>query len=293
MLSSMTGYGTGSASREGITVAVEVRTVNHRFLDLHVRLAREFAALESEIQQMVRTCLQRGRVDISVTVETQGALRFSFNRNAIRGYLDSVRKLQEEFQFADTLDLKTVLGLPGVLQDCAGEPDSVPGDGVGNLLKESLGDALKGVLKMRQQEGETLRGGLNGNVQSLRTKTGAVEALVPVSVEEYKRKFEHRMSQLLTPGSLDPQRLAQEVAVLVDRSDISEELARLASHLDQFEHLLDAATEVGKKLDFLLQEMQREVNTLLSKTGNLEITQLGVAMKAEIEKMREQVQNVE
>jgi uncharacterized protein (TIGR00255 family) len=158
---------------------------------------------------------------------------------------------------------------------------------------ESLRASLSGVVQMRRQEGEALRSDMRSHLSSISEKAGQARALVPLTIEEYRSRLQERLEQLLPPKVLDPQRLAQEVAILVERSDISEEFARLDSHIAQFGGLLAEGKEVGKKLDFLLQEMQREVNTMLSKSGNLEITRLGIALKADIEKLREQVQNVE
>jgi len=290
----MTGYGTATATRGETTVSVEVRTVNHRFLDLHVRLAREYAALEPEIHQLSRNHLQRGRADISVTIQANAPISVALNKAAARSYFESARMLQQEFEFQDFLDLRTLIRLPGVLQESEiGAARGSFNEHLMTALKESLEEAMQGVLRMRRREGEALKAVMLTYLDGLGKKAKEILRLVPSSAEETKRKLENRLAQLVAPNSVDPQRLAQEVAIIADRSDISEELARLCSHLDQFHQLLDCDTEVGKKLDFLLQELQREVNTLLSKTGNLEITRLGVSMKADVEKLREQAQNVE
>jgi uncharacterized protein (TIGR00255 family) len=290
----MTGFGAATATQGDATVTVEVKTVNHRFLDLHVRLAREYAALEPEIHQLCRNHLQRGRIEINVSIQASTPISVALNKAAARSYFESARILQQEFELQDFLDLKTLIRLPGVLQESAISADRAALDGcVMTALKESLELAMRGVLRMRRQEGETLTAVMLAYLDGLNSKSKDILRLVSSSVEEYKRKLENRLAQLVPLDSVDPQRLAQEVAIIADRSDISEELARLSSHLDQFHQLLGSGVEIGKKLDFLLQEMQREVNTLLSKTGNLEITRLGISMKADIEKLREQAQNVE
>lgn len=291
---SMTGFGVATATRGDTTVGVEIKTVNHRFLDLHVRLAREYMALEPEIHRLCRNYLQRGRADINVTIQAVAPISIALNKAAARGYIEAARVLEQEFEFKDFLDLRTLIRLPGVLQESqSSENNPSSDDSLMAALKESFEGAMRGVLTMRRQEGEALRAAMLSYLDSLRAKAKDISILVPSAAEEYRRKLEMRLAQLLLPNSIDAQRLAQEVAIIADRSDISEELARLSSHLDQFHQLLDSGTDVGKKLDFLLQEMQREVNTLLSKTGNLEITRLGVSMKADVEKLREQSQNVE
>jgi uncharacterized protein (TIGR00255 family) len=294
MILSMTGFGSALSQRGEVAASVEVRTVNHRFLDLHIRLGREFAFLESEIQQLIRGMLSRGRVDVNVTIQSSRPAELLINSDLARGYAEAARKLREELQMADALDLRTLLTLPGVVQN----KDGISAvEGTQSDLKEavieSLRASLSGVVEMRQREGEALQADMHSHLSSISEKACKARELVPLTIEDYRSRLQDRLEQLLPPKVLDPQRLAQEVAILVERSDVSEEFARLDSHIAQFSGLLQEGKEVGKKLDFLLQEMQREVNTMLSKSGNLEITRLGIALKADIEKLREQVQNVE
>jgi uncharacterized protein (TIGR00255 family) len=294
MVLSMTGYGTGTVQKDETSVTVEIRTVNHRFLDLHVRMSREFGSLEPEIQQLIRGTLVRGRVDVTIGIQSGSAVEVNVNAGAVGSYLDAAARLREQFQFQDSLDLKTLLNLPGVLQskDAGSTPDR-PEDDIPAMVKRAVRDALDGVVRMRKQEGEALKNDMLRHLASISQKAKGISELAPLTVTEYRRKLEERLAQLLPQSGIDPQRVAQEVALLADKSDISEELARLASHLEQYESLIASGTEVGKKLDFLLQEMQRETNTILSKATNLEITRQGIAVKADIEKLREQVQNVE
>ncbi len=294
MILSMTGFGAAASQQGGTAVAVEVRTVNHRFLDTHVRLGREYTSLETEIQQVVRNHIGRGRVDVNITIRSTTTAELLIDSGMVRAYMEAACKLREEFQVADGLELKTLLTLPGVLQDR--DPrwtEDSPEGGVREAVIATLRCALQSVVQMRKQEGEALKADMGRYLSSIAGKNSSIKALLPSTVEEYRKKLEDRLAQLLTQKALDPQRVAQEVAILAERSDVSEEIARLESHLAQYQELLEDARETGKKLDFLLQEMQREVNTILSKTGNLEITRLGIAIKADIEKLREQVQNVE
>jgi len=294
MIVSMTGYGKATSQKDDTIVTVEIRSVNHRFLDLHVRLAREFAFLESDVQQIVRNQVARGRVDVSVSVQTGTPIEVMVNATAVRSYVEAAAKLREQFQFQDSLDLRTLLALPGVLQSKeAVTIEGLAGGGVPELVKQAVREALEGVVTMRKLEGEALRNDMLRHLENIRGRAGCIETLAPATVNECRKKLEERLSQQLPPTGLDPQRLAQEVAILADRCDISEEIARLKSHIDQYASLLETGAEVGKKLDFLLQEMQREANTILSKAANLEITRQGISAKAAIEKLREQAQNVE
>jgi uncharacterized protein (TIGR00255 family) len=293
MILSMTGYGAATLQNEEATITVEIRTVNHRFLDLHVRMAREYASLESEIQQLIRNTLLRGRVDVNIGIQAGGLGEVVVNNDSVGSYLEAAKRLREQFHLQDSLDLKTLFGLPGILQGRdSGAVARFP-EGLAESVKQGVREALAGVLRMRQQEGEALKNDMLRRLNSIARTAECIAALAPGTVSEYRRKLEDRLAQILPQSGIDPQRMAQEVALLADRSDISEELARLSSHLEQYASLIQSGTEVGKKMDFLLQEMQRETNTILSKAANLEITRSGIAVKADIEKLREQVQNIE
>jgi uncharacterized protein (TIGR00255 family) len=291
MILSMTGYGSGSAQKDDVSISIEIKTVNHRFLDLHIRLSREFVFLEGEIQQMIRSALDRGRVDVNATIQNAGISKFQVNYSLVRSYIETADKLRNELKIQDSLDLKTLLGLPGVLQN----EDSVQTDSgiLTELIKQSVQEALEGVLRMRCQEGEALRADMLRNLSNIQASAGHIRNLNVNSSAEYLQKLRDRLSQLLSQGGIDPQRLAQEAALIADKCDISEEVARLESHIAQYRSLMDSKEKAGKKLDFLIQEMQREANTILSKSGNLEISGHAITVKTDIEKLREQVQNVE
>ena len=295
MISSMTGYGTGSAKKDEATVTVESRSVNHRFLDVHVRLSREYVFLETEVQQVVRSMISRGRMDVNVSIQSPVLSAFQLNVDSARSYIEAAGRLRDEFHFGDSLDLKTLLLLPGVLQnrDIPSLQSQNESSSASELLGQSLRQALEGVRRMRELEGRALQADMKRHLESITDKGKWIRDLAPGTVVEYHRKLGERLAQMSPPNEIDPQRLAQEVALLADRSDISEEIARLESHVEQYDSLMNTGKEVGKKLDFLLQEMQREVNTILSKSANLEITRHGISIKADIEKLREQVQNVE
>lgn len=292
MILSMTGYGTGSAQNENASVSVEIKTVNHRFLDLHLRIAREYQSLEGEVQQLIRGALDRGRVDVNVTVQNSAASGLELNANLLKAYLEAVDKLRRDFNFQDTLELKSILSLPGILQ----AKDSIQEEGtavISELVRTGVHQALEGVLRMRTQEGEALRADMRQNLAVIEENADRIRDLSANSASEHLRKLRERLEQLLPQAGIDPQRLAQEAALIADKCDISEEVARLKSHTEQYLFLMDAKEKAGKKLDFLLQELQREANTILSKSGNLEVSRLAIAIKTDIEKLREQVQNVE
>jgi uncharacterized protein (TIGR00255 family) len=281
MILSMTGYGSGSAQKEALAVTVEIRTVNHRFLDLHIRLSREYLFLEGEIQQLIRGTLDRGRVEVSTTIQNANSGAVQINSSLVKGYLEAASKLKQEFNLQDSLDTKSILSLPGILQNRDTVTDNA--GTISELVRKSVKEAVDGVLQMRRKEGEALKADMMRNLE-----------LSVNAAPEYLQKLQGRLTQLLPQGSgIDPQRLAQEAALLADKCDISEEVARLKSHIQQYYALIDGKEKAGKKLDFLLQELQREANTILSKSGDLEISRNAIAIKADIEKLREQVQNVE
>lgn len=294
MILSMTGYGVGSAQKDDVTVSVEIRTVNHRFLDLHVRISREYLFLEGEIQKAVKQRLERGRVEVNVSIQHTGPTVFLVNDNLVKGYLDAARKLNEGFNIEGSLDMRSVLSLPGILQNRDTLPTEASGT-LSELTSACLQNALESVLRMRRQEGDALRSDMTKNLSAIEGRVGRIEELSESFAADTLQKLRDRLAQLLPPGGggIDPQRLAQEAAMLADKAAISEEIARLKSHIEQYHSLMEAPEKTGKKLDFLLQEFHRETNTILSKSGNIEVSRLAIEMKTDIEKLREQVQNVE
>ena len=291
---SMTGYGSAGGVLANKSVAVEIRTVNHRFLDAHVRLPRECLSLETEIQQMIRRAVKRGRIDVTVSLESGQVPDLALNLPLAKSYAGAAARLSEELGIPDRIDLKTLLLLPGVIQNSqtAGSgPAGIPAE-VSAAIFEFVGAALSSVDAMRIQEGSTLRAELLRLVEEVQAGIGEVRGLACAAVGDLGERLEQRLAEVLGAGQVDPQRLAQEVAILAEKSDFTEEVTRLESHLEQFRGLVDAE-EVGKRMDFLLQEMQRETNTILAKCGSLEISRHGIALKAGIEKLREQAQNIE
>ena len=293
MILSMTGYGAAAAQKEDHTVSVEIRTMNHRFLDIHIRLAKEYLFLENEIHQLIRGVLSRGRVEVNVVIQGADGWRFCVNTQLVKGYWEAAQRLKEEYGLQDSLDLKTLITLPGVIQLQEALVENQHGHLLSELTSSCVRTALEGVLRMRRQEGEALRADMLQNLTRMQDCIQRISALSVNLPDEHMRKLRDRVLQLLPQGALDPQRLAQEAALLADKYDISEEITRLESHFGQCRALMDGEERAGKKLEFLVQEMQREANTILAKSGNLEISQYVLALKADIEKLREQAQNVE
>jgi uncharacterized protein (TIGR00255 family) len=302
-IKSMTGYAEARRESDGWRVRVSLRSVNHRFLDLRVRLPEGLEGFEPLIRQSLRDRLRRGHVDVTLHVEPAHAAAVQVNREILAAYLQVVAELRREFSLTQELDLAAMLRLPGVVAAAGdgGLPGKL-GDEAAERLRGQVSDCLEQAVlhleEMRQAEGRALTEEMQRLLAGLQEQTAQVQVLTERSRSAYASRLKMRLEELLGGAAMDPARLAQEAALLAERADVSEELARLLSHIEQFRGLIAGAGEIGKRLDFLLQEMQREANTLLSKTpglgpDGLAITELGLQIKAEIEKLREQVQNVE
>jgi uncharacterized protein (TIGR00255 family) len=292
-MKSMTGYGRGTVSGDDFSVSVDLKTVNNRFLDIHLRVGSDLSALEPAIKRRITSRLSRGRVDVTISFERTAQVAYEINRPLIAGYVSALRELQKEFDIEGVLDINVIARVPGALQPARNGID----ERMMTALDEAVDQALDELEKMRKQEGEALRLELRERVEKIESLVPTIEASAAGLAEAYRQRLQKRIGELLNRGGqvveIDPARLAQEVAYLADRSDVSEEMVRLRSHLSQFQEALDASGESGKMLDFLLQELNREANTTLSKSTDLTIKEAGLAIKAEVEKLREQVQNVE
>ena len=298
---SMTGFAEARLEHGGWALRVSLRSVNHRFLDLHMRLPEGFEALEPEIRRVLREKLKRGHVDVNLRVDPIGAASVHVHGELAEAYLRAATDLRKKFGISSEPDLVALMRLPGVV--------AAAGAGAGGLTEEELAtlslqasacleQAITRLEEMQRAEGATLVTEMRARLALISAHAKHVEELAVKLRPAFAARLEMRLKELLGDGPVDPGRIAQEAALLAERSDTTEELARLASHVEQFSKLLDSGAEIGKKLDFLLQEMQREANTLLSKTngveaGGLKITDLGLEIKSEIEKLREQVQNIE
>ena len=296
-LKSMTGYAQARAEHEGWVLRLSLRSVNHRFLDLHVRLPEGFEPFEPRIRQKVRERIRRGHLDVTLHYEPSGPAAVEVNREVAAAYLRAAEELRLQFRMKAEPDLAAILRLPGVIAAPAASLDAADQQ-LGQLVDSCLDEAIERLEQMRLLEGRSLAEELGGRLRRIAGHVARIEELATGSRPAFARRLEARLKELLNEAPIDPARLAQEAALAAERSDVSEELARLRSHVQQFEKLLLSGAEAGKKLDFLLQEMQREANTLLSKTPGVESNGLAMAdlaleVKAEIEKLREQVQNLE
>ena len=295
---SMTGFARVQVRvHDQLAYTLSVKSVNHRFLDLQLRLPAGLDALEMELRRVLKESLVRGHVELTLSVDRTSQQKAGYNREMVAGYLDAFRQARGEFRLKGDPDLNVALRMPGALQAEVRSNLDEDVTALSESVIREVGPLLEELKAMRAREGEALEANLRGSLARLSEAVDGVSKLRP----EVEQRYQERLTQRLVAAAgneFNRQRLLEEVAVLVDHSDISEELERMTTHIGHFQELLSSGGEAGKKLDFLLQEMNREANTLLSKTGGVggkgtRITELGLAMKAEIEKAREQVQNAE
>lgn len=292
MIHSMTGYGKGEAQSGNVALTVEIKTVNHRYADITVKLPRALMALENEIRRQVGQVLKRGKIDVFVNFgqAEESSVVPVLNRPLAAAYHELFTNLRNELGLSGGITLETIITQKDVIQLREAESS-------GELLQGCLQDALEGalgqVVVMRGNEGAATAEDLRERLAQLEGLLGSVERRAPSIPLEWQAKLAERLARLQQNLEWDPQRVAQEVAVYADRCDISEELVRFRSHLGQFRALFDDVEPVGRRMDFLVQELNREVNTMGSKSNDADLTRAVVAMKAELEKVREQVQNIE
>ena len=290
-MQSMTGCGTGRVQRNGWEVTAEIKSVNHRFLDLGLRLPRNIAFLEPVVREETGKTLKRGHVDVFLTVRSteSSAVQISVDEELARQYCETGKVLEGTIGAEYDMSVSKLLAMEGVVTLTEKEMDQSL---ISAMCAEALRTALEQMTIMRGKEGTHLKEDLRIHLDAVAELRLKVLERAPKVVTEYREKLGERLKALLTEG-VDPQRLAQETAIMADRCAIDEELARLESHIVQMCSFLEAEGETGKKMDFLIQEMNREVNTIGSKAQDAEIAKYVVDLKSEIEKLREQVQNVE
>jgi uncharacterized protein (TIGR00255 family) len=298
MIRSMTGYSRVEAEDAGLALSVAIRSTNHRFLDAQVRLPSGFDALEPVVRRLLKEKMARGHVEISVSLVSGGLTELQVDRRLLAAYVATYQVLQREFGTAAEPDLMQLMRVPGLVVTSDGGKAPEELERIRQMLERVVAEALEKLNEMRVQEGESLERDLRARLAKLEALRAGVSKLAEKVPQHYQQRLESRLHDLAVSVEIDGARLAQEVAYLASRSDITEELTRFQSHLDQVRQLLKGNSEVGKKLDFLLQEMNREANTLLSKTTDvpevgLKITRQAIEMKTEIEKLREQAQNIE
>ena len=292
MVRSMTGYGRGEAALHGRSIVVEVRAVNNRYLDCAIKMPRAYIFAEDAMKTRVQAATSRGKVDVFVTLESTGAdaVTVKVNHPVAAGYITALKELKETYQLLGMADLPMVARFPDVLQ-----VEKAPEN-----IEEAAGDicavldlALADFTGMREREGERLRADILARADAIEALVAKVEEQSPRTVAEYRIRLENRMREVLQNQQIEESRILTEAAIFADKVAVDEETVRLRSHLSQLRTLLSQGGPIGRKLDFLIQEFNREANTIGSKCNDLEISRYVIDMKAEIEKIREQVQNIE
>ncbi|MCQ4086009.1 YicC/YloC family endoribonuclease [Saccharibacillus sp. JS10] len=292
---SMTGYGQSAMNRGGYKIQFEVKSVNHRYCEVVLRMPREWNSFEEGLRRLVQQHVKRGRIDVYIIRESEASgTRMMLNREVAESYILAAHELTQQYGIAGNLSAAELLALPDVMQPTEASLEEVEDIDWEQVLQEGLGQALSELVTMRGSEGNHLRGDCQLRLNNLKQAHQQLLMLAPTVVEDYRVKLRQRLSEL-QDGSfvLDDSRLGIEVALFADRCSIDEELARLQSHFDQCAELLNSGDTKGRKLDFLIQEMNREVNTIGSKANHLALGGHVVEMKAELEKMREQAANLE
>lgn len=292
MIASMTGFGAGVCRDNGIEASAEVRSFNNRFLEVSVHLPRFLAGRDQQVKEIVRRRVARGRVNVSISVKMENSSCFGLkvDLEMARAYKELLQRLNEELALQDQVRLDHFVGLPDLFSP---EGDQEYAEAAWGVVERALADALQQMVQMRLQEGAELRKDLEKRIALLEDKLNQIETLSQQRTPEMMRRLRARVQVLLAEVPVDEARLAQEVAILADRMDVTEECVRFHSHNKLFLASMDGEEPSGRRLNFLLQEMQREANTIGAKAADADISHLVVQLKDEVEKMREQVQNIE
>ena len=292
-MKSMTGFGRGSIAESKFNISVELKTVNNRFLDVNLRLASELQVLENVIKRQIGGRLTRGRVDVNLQYDRTEDVQYELNRPLIKGFLTAMKEMQDEFALSGEPDLNVIARLPNVVNTKKEEPSQDFLDAVEQVFSLALDD----LEKMREKEGSLLSNELESRLKEIEYRLPTIENEADNVAGEFQKRLTKRIGEMLAKSDsqieIDQARLAQEVAYLAEKADISEEIARLRTHIEHFRSIVKDDRDVGKRLDFLTQELNREANTITSKTNSMAVKENALAIKSEIEKIREQVQNVE
>ena len=292
MIKSMTGFGRAIYENDGREYLVEIKSVNNRFSDINIKMPRSLSYLEEKIKKQILDSVSRGKIDLFITFNNNSdkGKTIKLNTEIAKKYIDELKKLSKESNIIDNINIMDISKLPDVL-NIRIEEDSE--EIIENELKIAVNESIKSFIDMREKEGSKIKQDLEARINKISEKLEQISTISTGLVEEYIVKLESRIKELLKTDVVDQTRLAQEVVIYSDKCSVEEEITRLKSHISQFLNLTNENIAVGKKLDFLIQEMNRETNTIGSKANNLEITNLVVDIKTELENIREQVQNVE
>ena len=293
MAISMTGFGRGEFKNDNYQFLVECKTINHKYCDINVRLPRKISFLEDRIRNYVKNFVKRGRVDLYIKLDLIGSedVNLKFDDKLATQYVNILKDIKEKFDLQDDISVMSVAKFPDIVRCEEKEEDE---DLYWDMLKEALDMALEKLTQMRKVEGEKLAKDTLDRCDILKNLVDEIEKYSDSVVDEYKEKLNTRITEILdNPSIIDENRLAQEVAIFADKSSITEEIVRFRSHIEQLKNTVVKNDSIGRKIDFLIQEMNREVNTTGSKSSNINITNLVVEVKSELEKIREQIQNIE
>ena len=292
MIKSMTGFGRSTYENEGREYIIEIKSVNNRFTDINIKMPRNLNYLEEKIIKQILSNISRGKVEVSIQLNNNSDLgkKINLNTDIANRYIEELKKLTEETNIIDNINIMDIAKFPDVLNI---KIDEEAEEVIEKELFTALDSAIDSFLDMRQKEGSKIKVDLENRIEVIKQKIEQISSISAGLVDEYVVKLETRIKELLKTDVVDQTRLAQEVVIYSDKCSVEEEITRLKSHISQFLNLLNENIAIGKKLDFLIQEMNRETNTIGSKANNLEITNLVVDIKTELENVREQIQNIE
>ncbi len=293
MLKSMTGFARYENQNGELTCKVEIKSVNNRFIDINTRLPKSLAALEIPLKKLVKSKCARGSFDISISLESNGQSGANFeikpNLPLAAQYLKAFNQIRDDLKLQGEIDINAILGQRDIVKPELKEPDDSSEETVTSTVEKTLSD----LIKMREDEGANLEKDIISQIKGIEKLGGAIKSLQSTTVQEFQDRLKEKIQTLTNGMDLDPARMAQETALLADRCDVTEEIIRLKSHLDQFYKLVESDEPQGRKLEFLTQEINREVNTIGSKTIDIEVSKAVIEMKSRLEKIREQLANIE
>lgn len=292
MIKSMTGFGRYEIAEEERKITAEIKSVNHRYLDVTIKMPKKLSFFEAAVRNELKNYIQRGKVDIFITYEdfTESNICVKYNKEVAAEYMKYLEQMQKDFSLDNDVRVSTLSRYPEVLSM---EEQSIDEEELWRLLDKALKGALEGFVAARIKEGENLRDDLVSKLDGMLEHVDYIEKRSPEIITEYRQKLEDKVKELLGDAQVDENRLLTEVTIFADKVCVDEELVRLRSHIEMTKDSLIQGGGIGRKLDFIAQEMNREANTILSKTNNLEISNHAIELKTEIEKVREQIQNIE
>lgn len=292
MMKSMTGFGRSEVQDEQYRFTVEMKSVNHRYLDFNFKIPKKLSLFESAVRSVLKEYMQRGKVDVFITYEnyTQSRISLKYNRDIARQYLDYLQEMERDFSIENDI---TVSGLSRYPEVFTMEEQPADEEELWGILEQALRNAAKAFTSSREKEGADLKNDLLEKLEGMQEKVAAIEVRSPEIMKEYREKLEKKLGELLEDNQIEESRIAAEVILFADKICTDEETVRLKSHIDNMRHVLSDGDGIGRKLDFIAQEMNREANTILSKANDLETSNIAIDLKTEIEKVREQIQNIE